>query len=117
MPQVSRSVEASGSKRTIEARTELSGAISGTGFTAITNRKAAADASCSGGNCVDSPGNEETIVAGPTLAGTAVVCASSLTAYLSAFTDSVDHEYLNHASPSKVGVLARGRRSRGAVAT
>jgi hypothetical protein len=51
------------------------------------------------------------------LAGMAVVCASSLTAYLNAFTDSVDHEYLNHASPSKVGVLARGRRSRGAVAT
>lgn len=62
------------------------------------------------------PGQRRNIRSRPALAGTAIVCASSLAAYVGAFTCRIDHEYLNLASRSRVGVSARGRRSRSAAA-
>jgi hypothetical protein len=79
--QVTGTVNANGNGRTVTTNTSLAGAVSAAGITSITNAASAANRSCSGGNCANSPGNSSTSNPGPTLAGTATVAAASLSAY------------------------------------
>ena len=84
MAQVTGTVPAAGTGRTITASTSLTGAVATAGVR-IAGTTLSASKSCSGGNCANSPGNQQTTVTG-SIVGASAVPLASLAAYAGAGT-------------------------------
>ena len=79
MAQVTGTVPAAGTGRTIDVATSLTGAVATAGVR-IAGVTLSASKSCSGGNCANSPGNQQTTVTG-SIVGASAVPLASLAAY------------------------------------
>ena len=79
MAQVTGTVPAAGTGRTIDASTSLTGAVATAGVR-IAGVTLSASKSCSGGNCANSPNNQQTTVTS-SIVGASAVPLASLAAY------------------------------------